>query len=207
MKTFSVISILAAGIFLGSHAYSQTFEITPFSGYTFQTGFDITGGGRATLNGNANFGLMVGYTTGNDVTEFEFSYTHFGTNAVASSDYLVEDVTSRANLNFYLLGINRLLQLNPKTTFFGGVKLGLGDMTFSEGNNMDRSRFTAGVQSGIKHYVSNRVGLRFQANLLLPIVNDGGSMWWNPNTGTNISGWSPIVPFSLNVGFIYRIYR
>jgi len=207
MKTFSVILILIAGIFSGGQAYSQTFEITPFSGYTFQTGFDITGGGRATLNGNANFGLMVGYTTGNDVTEFEFSYTHFGTNAVASSDYLVEDVTSRANLNFYMLGINRLLQLNQKTVFFGGVKLGLGDMSFSEGNNVDRSKFTAGIQSGIKYYVSDRVGFRFQANLLLPVQTSGGSLWWNPNTGTIISGWSPIVPFSLNVGFIYRIYK
>jgi len=207
MKNFLVISILIVGVFLGSHAYSQTFEITPFSGYTFQTGFDITGGGRATLNGNANFGLMVGYTTGNDVTEFEFSYTHFGTNAVASSDYLVEDVTSRANLNFYMLGINRLLQLNQKTVFFGGVKLGLGDMSFSEGNNVDRSKFTAGIQSGIKYYVSDRVGFRFQANLLLPVQTSGGSLWWNPNTGTIISGWSPIVPFSLNVGFIYRIYK
>ena len=207
MKNFLVILILIAGVFLGSHVYSQTFEITPFSGYTFQTGFDITGGGRATLNGNANYGLMVGYTTGNDVTEFEFSYTHFGTNAVASSDYLVEDVTSRANLNFYMIGINRLLQLNQKTIFFGGVKLGLGDMSFSEGNNVDRSKFTAGIQSGIKYHVSDRVGFRFQANLLLPVQTAGGSMWWNPNTGTIISGWSPIVPFSLNVGFIYRIYK
>jgi hypothetical protein len=197
--------LTSTSLFLGFHSHAQTFEITPFSGYTFPSSFDITGG-TAIIEGNANWGLSVGYITPNDLTEFEFSYTYFGTNANASSVYLLDDENSKARLNFYMFGVNRLLNVSDKVTLFGGLKLGASNLAFPDGENPSSTKFTVGVQAGMRYYVSDRVGFRVQGNLLMPIVNEGGSLWWSPSSGTSISGWSPIVPFSLNGGIIFRIY-
>lgn len=206
MKSLFKIWFLSLSIFLSSNAYSQTFEITPVSGYTFPSSFDITGG-EATIQGNINYGLFFGYTTPKNRTEFEISYVYFGSDAVASSDYLAEDIVSRANIHFVMGGINQLIAASRKTTFLAGVKFGISSLVFSEGTNTDRTKFTMGIQGGMKHYLSDRIGLRLQGSLLVPIVAEGGSLWWNPQTGTNISGWSPFVPVSLNGGLIIRIFQ
>jgi hypothetical protein len=205
MRLRLLFLLIFINAFLEFQSLAQTFEITPFSGYTFPSSFDITGG-KAIIEGNANWGLSVGYITPNDLTEFEVSYTYFGTNANASSVYLVEDENSKASLNFYMLGVNRLLTVSDKVTLFGGLKLGASNLSFPDGNNPSSTKFTVGVQAGMRYYVSDRVGFRVQGNLLMPIVNEGGSLWWSPSSGTSISGWSPIVPFSLNGGVIFRIY-
>jgi len=206
MRLWLLFLLTSTSAFLGINSNAQTFEITPFSGYTFPSSFDITGG-TAKLEGNANWGISLAYITPNDLTEFEISYTFFGTNANASSVYLVEDENSSARLNFYMLGANRLLTVSEKVTFFAGLKLGASNLAFPDGENPSSTRFTVGFQTGIRYYVSDRIGFRIQGNLLLPIVNEGGSLWWSPGSGTSISGWSPIVPLSLNAGVIIRIFN
>ena len=204
MKVWLLVPMFLIVLFPIKFAHAQRFEVSPFSGYTFPSGFDITGG-RARLEGNANWGTHIGYITPGNLTEFEFSYTYFGTNASASSVYLVDDEISRARLHFFMVGTNRLLPVSEKITFFGGLKLGASNLDFPDGQNPSSTRFTVGIQTGMRYYVSDRVGFRIQGNLLLPIVNEGGSLWWNPSSGTGISGWSAIVPLSLNAGVIIRI--
>ncbi|MFD2203418.1 hypothetical protein [Shivajiella indica] len=206
MRVLLIFTLFSMLGIVGNFSNAQTFEINPFSGYTFPSTFDITGG-TAKLEGNANFGISFGYITPNDVTEFEFSYTYFGTNANASSVYLVEEENSRARLHFVMAGVNRLLTVSEKVTFFGGVKLGASNLAFPDGENQSSTKFTVGVQAGMRYYLSDRIGFRMQGNLLMPIVSEGGSLWWSPSSGTGISGWSPIVPFSLNGGLIIRIYK
>jgi hypothetical protein len=206
MRVLFLFSLFLTGAFLGFKAKAQTFEITPFSGYTFPSSFDITGG-TARLEGNANWGINLGFITPNNLTEFELSYTFFGTNAKASSVYLVEDENSRARLHFIMAGANRLLTISDQVTFFGGIKFGASNLAFPDGENPSSTKFTIGLQAGMRYYVSDRIGFRVQGNLLLPFVSEGGSLWWNPNSGTGISGWSAIVPLSLNAGVIIRIFK
>lgn len=199
-----LVSIFFFSIILGSApSWGQKLELTPYTGYTFGSGFDITGG-RAKLEGNANLGLFLGYTP-KRFTEFEFSYNFLGTNATANSIYLIEDIVSRSQLHFVTIGVNRLIIINEQFTFFSGLKLGSATLSFPDSDFDGQSRFSVGVQAGMKYYITERIGLRSQAHLLLPVVSEGGSLWWNPNTGVGISGWSPILPFSLNFGMIVRL--
>lgn len=203
-KSLSLYLIIPALLF-GGYAAAQTFEITPTTGYTFSSQFDITGG-TGKLEGGVNWGLSAGYTP-NEFLEFEISYNYFGTDARASSVYLVEDEVTKANLHFLMGGANMLFPASEKVTFFGGLKIGAASLLFKDSPNVDRTRFSLGFQAGMRYYVSERIGFRLQGTLLLPIVSEGGSLWWNPNTGTNVSGWSPIVPVSMNAGLIIRLQQ
>ncbi|WP_291778373.1 hypothetical protein [Cecembia sp.] len=200
---YSLIGIILFSFCLPSRGWGQQIEVTPSTGYTFGSGFDITGG-RAKLEGNVNLGLFLGYTP-KRFTELELSYNFLGTNATANSIYLTEDVVSRSQLHFVMFGVNRLIIINQQLTFFSGLKLGSATLGFPEGDFEDQSRFSVGVQVGMKYFITDRIGLRTQAHLLLPVISEGGSLWWNPNTGIGISGWSPILPFSLNAGMIVRL--
>jgi hypothetical protein len=202
MRTF-LVSIFFFSIALGSApSWGQKLELTACTGYTFGSGFDITGG-RAKLEGNANLGLFLGYTPKRR-TEIEFSYNFLGTEATANSIYLTEDIRTRSQLHFVMLGINRIIPFKENLDFFSGIKLGTAGLSFPDSNFSDQTRFSVGVQAGMKYFFSESIGLRTQAHLLLPVVSEGGSLWWNPNAGVGINGWSPIMPFSMNIGLIFR---
>lgn len=203
MRIFVCISILAFAHFAVVPSWAQQLELTPFSGYTFGSGFDITGG-RAKLQGNANLGVFFGYTPKRR-TELEFSYNYLGTEAIANSIYLRDDIRSKSRLHFMMLGVNRLIPIKENIDFFSGIKVGSASLRFPESNFREQTRFSVGVQAGIKYFFSENIGLRTQAHLLLPIVEEGGSLWWSPNSGVGINGWSPIMPFSLNFGLIFRL--
>jgi hypothetical protein len=205
MKNILSFYLFISALIIAPKALAQTFEITPNTGYTFSSEFDITGG-TAKLEGGLNWSLSIGYTS-NEFLEFELSYSYFGTDARANSVYLTDDVVSRANLHFLMAGVNGLVPASDKITFFGGLKLGAASLVFQNSPNVDRTKFALGFQAGMRYYVSERIGFRLQGTLLLPIVSEGGSLWWNPNTGTNVSGWSPIVPISMNAGLIIRLQQ
>lgn len=205
MKMSLSLYLIIPALLSGGYAGAQTFEITPTTGYTFSSQFDITGG-TGKLEGGPNWGLSIGYTP-KKFLEFEISYDYFRTDARASSVYLVEDEVTKANLHFLMGGVNMLFPASEKVTFFGGLKIGAASLLFEDSPNVDRTRFSLGIQAGMRYYISERIGFRLQGTLLLPIENQGGSLWWNPNTGTNVSGWSPIVPVSMNTGLIIRLQQ
>lgn len=202
-KGFRFILFLPIMLAYAANGFCQTFEISPFSGYTFPSSFDITGG-TAKIEGNANFGISASYAP-QDHIEWELSYTYLPTTARASSAYLQNDAVSKARLHFIMAGANKLIWVSQKVAFYPGVKVGFSSLIFSDGPSPNLTKFTFGMQGGVKYLFSDRVGAKLQGSLLLPIVSAGGSLWWNPNTGTNVSGWTPIVPFSINVGLVFRL--
>jgi hypothetical protein len=186
---------------------AQGVEITPFTGYTFQAGFNISGG-RAFLRDGQTWGGMMGFSL-NEATEVELGYSYHGTSAVARSNSLQENVDIPAQVHYATIGVNRLFPTSEKMTFFAGAKMGTGTLAFPDGEYRNITRFSAGFQGGMKFYASDRVGLRVQANLMMPIVGVGTSLWWSPGAGTSVglTGWSPIAQFGFTGGLVFRLQK
>jgi hypothetical protein len=186
---------------------AQGVEITPFTGYTFQAGFNISGG-RAFLRDGQTWGGMMGFSL-NEATEVELGYSYQGTSAVARSNSLQENVDIPAQVHYATIGVNRLFPTSEKMTFFAGAKMGTGTLAFPDGEYRNITRFSAGFQGGMKFYASDRVGLRVQANLMMPIVGVGTSLWWSPGAGTSVglTGWSPIAQFGFTGGLVFRLQK
>ncbi|SMD45224.1 Outer membrane protein beta-barrel domain-containing protein [Aquiflexum balticum DSM 16537] len=186
---------------------AQGVEITPFTGYTFQAGFNISGG-RAFLRDGQTWGGMMGFSL-NEATEVELGYSYMGTSAVARSNSLQENIDIPAQVHYATIGANRLFPTSDKMTFFAGGKLGTGTVAFPDGEYRNITKFAVGFQGGMKYYASDRVGIRLQANLMMPIVGVGTSLWWSPGSGTavGLSGWSPIAQFGFTGGLVFRLQQ
>lgn len=188
-----------------SQVIAQGIEITPITGYTFQAGFN-TSNGRAFLRDGQNWGGSIGYTLESNI-EVELAYNYLGTRAVARSVNLQTDINTPAQVHYATIGANKLFPTSDKLTFFTGFKLGTGTLAFPESNTGNITKFITGFQGGLKIFPSDKVGIRLQANLMMPIVGAGASLWWSPGGGSavGVTGWSPIVQFGFTGGLIFRL--
>jgi len=205
MKKFVLIPIIV--LFIMSEIKAQTVEITPFTGYTFDHSFPIFGG-RARLGGGQTFGGMLGFRV-NDFLEVETLYSFQNGTSTARSTAIQNDVRASTNVHYAMIGANRLFPTSPQMAFFTGAKVGAGILSFPEGDYRDISRFTVGLNGGVKYFVSDNVGLRVQANLMMPISNVGASLWWSPGGGTQVglNSWSSVIQFGFTGALVFRIAK
>lgn len=202
-KGFRFILFLPIMLAYAANGFCQTFEISPFSGYTFPSSFDITGG-TAKIEGAVNYGIAIGYAP-QDRWEWELSYTYVGTRGIVQSPSLPNELVSGVNLHFLMASANQLYRVSDRFTFFPGLKVGTTSMVFLDGGQATRTNFTVGLQAGIRYYVSDKVGFRVQGVVLLPILDEGGNLWWSPGLGVATSSTSYIIPVSLNGGLTFRL--
>lgn len=209
-KYFRFTPIRTLGIllfiwFLSLEALAQHVEITPFTGYTFNHGFPIFGG-RAKLGGGQTFGGMIGIPLGNSM-EIETSYSFQSGTTTANSTAIRNDVSVKTNVHYILIGANRLFPTSSQITLFSGAKIGAGIVGFPSNEFDAISRLAVGLNGGMKYMASEKVGIRLQANLMMPINNVGGNLWWSPGSGTSVwvSGWSSVIQFGFTGGLIFRL--
>lgn len=131
------------------------------------------------------------------------------TRATASSTFLSDRVDVRTRVHYAMIGGNRLFPTSENLTFFAGMKMGTGTLAFPDREYRNITKFTFGFQGGLKYFATERIGIRMQANLMMPVVSAGGSLWWSPGGGTavGVSTWSPIVQFGFTGGIIFRLQQ
>jgi hypothetical protein len=184
---------------------AQRVEITPFTGYTFNHGIPILGG-RAILGGGQTFGGIVGMQLANNM-EIESSYSFQSGTSTANSTAIRNDVSVKSNVHYIMIGANRLFPTSSQLTVFTGAKVGAGILGFPSNEFDTISRLAVGLNGGMKYLASDKMGIRIQANLMMPINNVGGNLWWTPGSGTSVgvSGWSSVVQFGFTGGLIFRL--
>jgi hypothetical protein len=185
----------------------QSVEITPITGYTFADSYRINSG-SARLGDGQNWGGMVGFSP-NEFVEIELSYSYMATRATASSPLLNDRVDVRTQVHYAMIGANRLFKRSEALSLFMGMKMGTGTMAFPDREYRNITKFTLGLQGGMKYYATDRIGIRLQANLMMPVISAGGSLWWSPGAGTavGVSTWSPIIQFGFTGGIIFRLQQ
>lgn len=200
-----LLAILVFSLFTLEGVFAQGLEITPFTGYNFNHSFPIVGG-RATLGGGQAFGGFLGYQF-NDFNEVEFLYSFQRGTSTARSSQLPNVVSATTDIHFVMIGLNRLFPISSQAALFSGLKMGAGTVASPNNEFGNISRFTVGVNGGVKYFVSDNVGIRLQAQLMLPISNVGAGFWWSPGGGSGVSlnSWSSIIQFGLGGGLILRI--
>lgn len=205
MKKLFLLSVLVIVSFLELKA--QGVEITPITGYTFPASYRITSG-NARLGDGQNWGGNLGFSL-NEHVEIELSYSYMATRATASSPLINNRVDVRTQVHYAMIGANRLFPTSDAMTFFAGMKLGTGTLAFPDREFNNITKFSWGFQGGMKYFASDRIGIRMQANLMMPVVSAGGSLWWSPGGGTavGVSTWSPIVQFGFTGGIIFRLQQ
>ena len=204
MKKLSILITLLVLSFM-TKAQGQI-EIGAYSGYTFQSKFNIYGGNGKVRDGYTG-GINLGYYI-RDNFEVEFLYQRQKTQVRAESFYLNEVYNENVTFNYILVGGNRVFpSIDDAFQYYGGLKIGMCIIDFTEDQYNQIVKFAANANAGIKYYLSDVLGVNAGLGLSFPITDAGASLGWSSGSGTSVgmSGYSPIAQFNINAGISVRL--
>ncbi len=206
MKKFLMKSILLSCslIFTTLGAYGQGLELHVFGGGNLTDRFDVNGG-TAWVYGSAVFGGSVWYQTNNHFG-YELEYLRQNTNAEVHSTSLY-DTDIPMVLNYILAGGHWLFELEnaEKLDFNLGVKAGAVGFIPQTDRYDSGWQFAMGFNAGAKYYLSDRIGIRLQIHLLVPIQFAAGGLWFgNGGSGVSSTGLATITQLGMIGGVFYR---
>jgi hypothetical protein len=213
INIFKVLSACIAVLLISysGEVYSQDHkvEITPFGGY-------LLGGsvkfyeGKFKVEDNACYGgmLAVQVTSGNFI---ELSYTGMTTEGdwKPYSDYISEHPAQNVKMavnHFQIGSVNELHLDNEAVRPYGTLTLGTTWFNIQEDNGNDKWLFSVAAGLGLKYFFNDRIGIRLQARLLLPVVYNGGGFYIGTGgSGMYVSSTAPIVQGDFTGGLIIAL--
>jgi len=175
-------------------ANETKFEITPLYGWMWG-GTIRTYEGDFVLDASGGWGVLVDITV-RPGAQLELKYIRQDTDLYVKSGFERETLTE-VGVNYYQIGGLYEFQHKGNTDFFGTVTLGATQ--FSPKTASDEWLFSSTMGVGAKVFMSERIGLRLQADWLLSFVTS--SMWcgWY---GCSLSGQA-ISQGMLSAGLIF----
>jgi hypothetical protein len=218
MKRFTINSIKLISVCLAvlivlisGKTYSQDHkvEITPFGGY-------LLGGsvkfyeGKFKVEDAACYGgmLAVQVSSGNFV---EISYTGMTTqgNWKPYNDYEVsipEGTVDMAVNHIQIGSVNELPLDNEAVRPYGTLSLGTTYFNIKDDDADDEWLFSVAAGLGLKYFFNERVGIRLQARLILPVIYNGGGFYLGTGgSGMYVSTTAPIVQGDFTGGLIIAL--
>ncbi len=165
--------------------------------------------GKAGYNNNikvddkGNYGLRGGVSP-NDAMVIEFEWNHTDTRLhwyeVIGQRNRQEDVS----MNYYMLGFNMQKSEGPAIPY-GLFNIGVLNVK-GQSRNFSENWFTVGLGGGLKYYVSDRIGIRLQARLLLPMQFAGiGFGCGGGGCGSGVSTYTNTVQGDFTGGIILKL--
>jgi hypothetical protein len=151
---------------------AQKIELTPFIGY--ETGAKInTNLGDLRIGDGMDFGgsINLGFGGGRYA---EFSYSHMGSDLTfdysgAEPDESICDLA----VDYYSVGAMQEIIPDSKATPYGLFTLGVVNYRPTSGDYISENKMHLSLAGGIKIHASERIGIRLQARLLLPLYFAG----------------------------------
>ena len=169
-------AVIFAGLIFAFQANAQRIELAPLIGYETSAKAS-TENGYLYLGGGMNFGgsVDVGVGAGRYA---EISYTHLASH-LEYQDARICDLA----VDYYSLGFLQEMIPNAMLTPYGMFTMGWVNYRPTTADISGTSRMHLSFALGAKIFASERLGLRLQTRLLLPIYN-GGTYFSSGTSGT-----------------------
>ncbi|WKK64643.1 outer membrane beta-barrel protein [Lutimonas zeaxanthinifaciens] len=167
MKKIKLSFVLFSFLIFGS-MHAQKVEITPQFGYQVGAKYNYYGG-YVKLKSSEQYGLTFGINATDDITvEFMWAQQNSKVSIKDFQFYPQETELTDVVVNHYQIGGIHMFGYSDARPFAG---LSAGWSTFNpEDNRYDgTTTFTLGLTGGLKYFFTDRIGLRLQAQLLMPV--------------------------------------
>lgn len=183
---------------------SQHVELTPFIGY--ETGAKMsTSAGYLHVEDGMNYGgaLSIGMDA---ATQFEFSYNHMRSALYLDEGPYNTDLTD-VDVDYFMFGGVREIIPDTKATPFTSLALGWVNYRSLNEAYDNENVFAMDLAAGVKIKASERIGIRLQARLHLPMYFNG--VYFGAGTGGASMGVSSLVVMVQGdfTGSIYFVLR
>lgn len=184
MKKILLTLMLLVAIVMNS---SAQIELNAYAGYIPGAKFSYvySGGARLKIEGGGNFGFAIGKVLPNTMT-VELSYNHFASTLSQDGGLTVFDPRDII-VDYYQLGV--LKPLMEGDTFIPYGLFSLGASRFdAEGASQDYWRFAINAGLGMKYFFTDKLGIRIQARILMPLYFAGAGFGCGIGTGGSSCG-------------------
>ncbi len=198
-----IITLLLGALVFQTHA-QKNIEIFGLAGY--QLNGDVT-----VARGELNFDDGVTYGLGLDIPvdrymQAEISWSMASSN-VSLDEYLGTNVPI-SDLYIHTFQAGALVEPNKgkKVSPFGLFSLGATLFSPTDGKYEDEWRFSIALGVGAKVYLSDKVGLRFQGRLMIPMVFEGTSVYVGTGgAGVAVGAYTALVEGDFSGGIFFRL--
>ena len=177
--------MMLAMLLVLSKAAFGAIEIAPFWGYSFGSTAYLYNGDLK-LDGTSSYGINLSLDL-TPTTALEFQWAGASPKARwYDLRPLYPNRSMTVHYNYFLLGAVKQKYFVPnKVAGFGTFKLGMSYFTTNQNDIENDYRFAASLGGGMKIFFNDKVGLRLQGNLHLPMYFDG--IWIGGGSG-GVSG-------------------
>ena len=208
-------TILIALLLLGTQEIFAQVELGGFGGWLW-TGSIPAYRQDIKVSDKGNFGITAGYQLRDEMlVNFEWNHTE---NSATFREYLIggalgDVINVPLTLNYYLLGFNYLATFNEPLVPYGLVNIGILNAK-SHGENPayrdSNNWFTAGLGGGLRYYLSDRIGIKLQARILLPMQFGGVGFGCGIGTGgggcgAGVSTYTNIIQGDFTGGIVLKL--
>jgi hypothetical protein len=196
------IIVIGLFIFIQANACSQT-ELSVQAGYQLTGNIPVTKG-DIDIKNDLNYGLGIAYRLSrgvNVVLDWDMEKTKADLLPLSGESYFLTNVT----IHHFMAGAT----IDPgrgKARPFGSFTTGITLFHPEDSKYEDEIRYTIALGFGGKFYLSDRVGLKLQARLILPLQLGGGTFWCGTGgCGLGVSSWSTFVQGDFSGSLFIRI--
>jgi hypothetical protein len=167
----SIITIALCLVFaIPAGLKAQHLEIGPFVGYE-TNGKVSTSLGYLRIGYGMNFGGTISFGLDEDA-QFEFSYNHMNsTLSLDNGEHIINETP--VNVDYYMFGLVGAQRLGDRFLPFYGGSLGWVHYGTPDEEYGNESLFAINIQGGMKFLISERIGIKIQARLLMPLYAQG----------------------------------
>lgn len=176
------------------------------TGYTFGSKFTIDGGQARIRDGSSWSGGLAYFIDESKGGELFYNYQSTFISA-RSSLIAGGKFEEQLNIHYIMAGVIGKRDISSKVDVMGGVKIGAVIFDPVQSNYSPITRMAVGFNGGGTFYLTEKVGLNAGLNLLMPIFDINGFVWWSPGSGINVglSSNTPLVQFSFVTGLSFRL--
>ncbi len=208
-----VLAVISAMAAMPDYAGAQNIEITPFGGYFF-AGKMAVREGDLNIKNEANYGATIDFTIMRDV-QIELMFNRTDTRLVLKQypTGVNKDLFNMSVNYFHIGGIYRAQEMENGYLF---TNFSLGATLFSpeidtyqmdDGGSVSVSeewRFSIALGGGIKYFLSDKIGIRTQIRLLMPIFFAGGGLYFGTGgSGVNLGAGTNLVQGDITAGLTF----
>jgi len=197
-----VLTFLISALFTNTNAQKET-QIFGMAGYMLNS--DVT-----VAKGELRFDNTVNYSLGFDVSIDRRMQAEIGWSMSPSYAKLykslggIEELTSVYIHHFQagaLIEPNRKKDVSP----FGLLTVG-ASVFHPADNGDDQWTFTFALGGGVKIYLSDKIGIRLQGRLIVPMILSGTSLWFGTGgVGVGVGTYTTIAEGDLSGGLFFRL--
>ena len=185
---------------------AQKVELTPFGGYVF-AGTMQGDYADVRIRDNAQYGCILSIAVSPSM-DVDLIYNRSDTKAEVTYFNLVNNIKYLEvpiSVNYMHVGFTKNFRVNPTVSPFVGFNLGTC-LFYPKADYSDQWFFSVGMNAGAKVYFSKRVGLRLQAQGMMPIQGTAFSMFVGTGgSGGSVSVYSTLFQFGFTGGLIFRL--